>query len=531
MTIVRFYDRADDEMLRFAVIVTKSDGHWVFCMHKERRTLEVPGGHREPGEDILTTAKRELYEETGAVDFSIEPVCVYSVTMPGKNDGRETFGMLFFADVKAFEKEIHSEIERIVIQDDLPTAWTYPEIQPYLMAEVQRRQRIRSFWKAVLSQKREDLPAYFAPDAVIRWHCSDEQFTPEEYIRANCDYPGEWDGIIERIDKTQAGYVTVVKVFPADHSASYHVVSFMALENDRIVSLDEYWADDGSAPEWRKKLKIGIPIYRKKESQMASSVKDKLNNNETVRKQYGTADKLSTRISIHSKYSTNKQGFGNWIMSHYQIREEMSVLELGCGTGDMWVGKDDIIRQCSRFILSDFSGGMLDKARETLRDCAGIEYRVIDIQEIPFADGSFDIVIANMMLYHVPDLFRGLREVRRVLKQGGLFYCATFGENGMMDTIADWFSAYPVRKETNRNFTLQNGGEKLSRVFENVRCLLYEDALEVTDVNDMVDYILSLTGMTDLQKLPEDTIRSVLEQHMSGGILRIPKEYGMFIAD
>ena len=139
MTKVQFYDRVDDRKLKFAVIVTKAQEHWVFCKHRERDTLEVPGGHREPGEDILTTAKRELYEETGAVDFSIRPVCVYSVTAPRNFDGQETFGMLFYADVEAFEKELHSEIERIVIRDDLPENWTYPEIQPYLMREVQKR--------------------------------------------------------------------------------------------------------------------------------------------------------------------------------------------------------------------------------------------------------------------------------------------------------------------------------------------------------------------------------------------------------
>ena len=141
MTKVRFYDSVDDRKLRFAVIVTKTEDRWVFCKHRERNTLEVPGGHREPGEDILTTAKRELREETGAVDFSIEPVCVYSVTAPWNFDGQETFGMLYFADVKTFEEELHSEIERIVIQDELPEAWTYPEIQPYLMEEVERRRK------------------------------------------------------------------------------------------------------------------------------------------------------------------------------------------------------------------------------------------------------------------------------------------------------------------------------------------------------------------------------------------------------
>ena len=139
MTRVRFYDQAEDRKLRFAVIVTKTNGHWVFCKHRERSTLEVPGGHREPGEEILAAAKRELHEETGAVDFSIEPVCVYSVTAPWNFDGQETFGMLFYADVRAFEKDLHSESERIVSQDDLPDAWTYPDIQPLLMEEVQKR--------------------------------------------------------------------------------------------------------------------------------------------------------------------------------------------------------------------------------------------------------------------------------------------------------------------------------------------------------------------------------------------------------
>ena len=139
MVEVKFYDDVDDSLLKFAVIIARSAGKWVFCKHQKRNTYEIPGGHREPGEDILTTARRELYEETGATDFIIEPVCVYSVTAPWNFDGRETFGMLFYADVKTFDQELHSEIERIVIQDELPDAWTYPDIQPYLMQEVQKR--------------------------------------------------------------------------------------------------------------------------------------------------------------------------------------------------------------------------------------------------------------------------------------------------------------------------------------------------------------------------------------------------------
>ena len=139
VTEVRFYDDADDGLLRFAVIIARTGGKWVFCKHRERDTYEIPGGHREAGEDILDTAKRELYEETGAVDYDIKPVCVYSVTAPWNFDGAETFGMLCFADIREFEGELHSEIERIMITDTLVTEWTYPEIQPRLIEEAIRK--------------------------------------------------------------------------------------------------------------------------------------------------------------------------------------------------------------------------------------------------------------------------------------------------------------------------------------------------------------------------------------------------------
>lgn len=141
MLEVNFYEQVADELLKFAVIISKTNGKFVFCKHKERDTYEVPGGHREAGETIYETAKRELMEETGAIEFDIKPICVYSVkgkTRVNENEGEETFGMLFFADIYAFE-ELHSEIEKILITDTLVEDWTYPLIQPKLIAEAQRR--------------------------------------------------------------------------------------------------------------------------------------------------------------------------------------------------------------------------------------------------------------------------------------------------------------------------------------------------------------------------------------------------------
>ncbi len=141
MPEVKFYDNIDDELLKFAVIISKTNGKWVFCKHRERDTYEVPGGHRESGEDILTAAKRELREETGAVDFVIKPICVYSVkgkTRVNENVDDESFGMLFIADIFSFE-ELHSEIESILITEHLVDNWTYPLIQPKLLEEAERR--------------------------------------------------------------------------------------------------------------------------------------------------------------------------------------------------------------------------------------------------------------------------------------------------------------------------------------------------------------------------------------------------------
>ena len=119
---------------------------------------------------------------------------------------------------------------------------------------------VKQFWKAVLAQDEKEIRKYFHKDAYVNWHCSNEHFTVEEFIRANCDYPGDWDGEVEKIVTTGDMIITATQVYPKDCSASFHVTSFIKLKDGKIAAMDEYWADDGEAPKWRQDMKIGRKI-------------------------------------------------------------------------------------------------------------------------------------------------------------------------------------------------------------------------------------------------------------------------------
>lgn len=119
---------------------------------------------------------------------------------------------------------------------------------------------IRGFWKSVLEQNAVELKQYFHEDAYINWHCTNERFTVDEFIIANCEYPGDWEGEIERVEVMNDLYITAVRVYPRDRCASFHVTSFIKVADGKILSMDEYWADDGAVPQWRLDKHMGTAI-------------------------------------------------------------------------------------------------------------------------------------------------------------------------------------------------------------------------------------------------------------------------------
>ena len=119
---------------------------------------------------------------------------------------------------------------------------------------------VQKFWDAVLRQDADAIREYFHPDAWINWHNTNEHFTVEEFIRANCEYPGEWDGEVERVITTDTHIITATHVFSKDGSTSCHATSFIRVVDGKVASVDEYWGDDGPAPQWRQDKHIGTKI-------------------------------------------------------------------------------------------------------------------------------------------------------------------------------------------------------------------------------------------------------------------------------
>lgn len=245
--------------------------------------------------------------------------------------------------------------------------------------------------------------------------------------------------------------------------------------------------------------------------------------------QYKTPEKLDVRRALHAKYSVNPQGFDNWLHTFYGIAPGFRVLELGCGTGESWLAQASEFPRDAAITLTDLSPGMVERARETLGAWPQFSFQTADAQSIPFEDASFDLVLAHMMLYHVPDLPLALAEVRRVLKPEGRFLCATYGEHTVLKVLRPLLPGLKAGERFNRRFTLQNGAATLGTVFSKVERFDYEDALEITGVEDLLDYLYSLPSQEGLSPELRPVFARRLRERQENGLLRIPKEYGVFI--
>jgi SAM-dependent methyltransferase len=213
--------------------------------------------------------------------------------------------------------------------------------------------------------------------------------------------------------------------------------------------------------------------------------------------QYGTAGNFNARVALHQRFRTNPYGLNRWLFDRMlRLPDDSRILEIGCGPGWLWRGNSARIPPQWAVMLTDFSVGMIREARSHLGDRshhATVRYAVADAQSLPSGSGRFDAVIANYMLYHVPDRERTYTEITRVLRPGGRFFASTFGTSHMheMAAIVSRFSAHPEIPLLPQRFLLENGQVELARRFANVTVERYPDSLDVTEAEPFVAYVRS----------------------------------------
>lgn len=258
------------------------------------------------------------------------------------------------------------------------------------------------------------------------------------------------------------------------------------------------------------------------------------NDDSNIIEHYKNAKNLNVRISLHDKYSQNKQGWFPWLFEQIDFSHINKLLEVGCGNGKLWKNNKINLRNREIF-LSDSSQGMVDEVRKTLGN--DFNCMVFDCEKIPFKDNYFDAVIANHVLFYVYDINKALEEIRRVLNPLGVFYCSTYGSNHMkeINDIVQEFDSRIILSQTKLYdvFGLENGLDILRPYFKNIKMKRYDDCLVVDKSKPIIDYIMSCHGNQNeiigpnLNKFRE-FVDSIIQEK---GYIRITKDAGIFVCN
>ncbi len=252
--------------------------------------------------------------------------------------------------------------------------------------------------------------------------------------------------------------------------------------------------------------------------------------------QYKDSSRLAARARLHADYNRNPYGWFQWLFDHYRLPDNARVLEVGGGPGWLWRLNAGRIPAGWQITLSDFSAGMLAEQHSQLAAVPhSFAFAQMDAQALPFVSATFDAVIANHMLYHVPDRAKAISEMRRVLKPGGLLYTATNGEIHLQEIrqllarfesqTGEWTGVFNMP----RRYTLENAPDQLRAQFAEVEVLRYEDAIVIPDSEPLVAYVLS--GRTQLSPERIAALRTFIQAEIDKqGVLPITKDMGLLIA-
>ncbi|HEX6506457.1 MAG TPA: methyltransferase domain-containing protein [Chloroflexota bacterium] len=257
-------------------------------------------------------------------------------------------------------------------------------------------------------------------------------------------------------------------------------------------------------------------------------MKDLTDRDYLLQFQYRDASNYEARVALHRRFRSNPQELPRWFMEHLQVPENGRVLEVGCGPGGYWTEIADMIPRSWQITVTDFSVGMVAQARQRL---AALDrpFTVMqaDVQDLPFPDETFDAVIANFMLYHVPDRPRAFAKIHRVLRPGGRLFAMTHGGRHMHEFKDTVNRAAPgVLASGERGFSLENGANQLRPWFDQITLARYPDALLVTEAEPLIAFLRSYRNQLSEQQAR--AVRAEFEAELAiHGVIHIGLDSGM----
>lgn len=258
------------------------------------------------------------------------------------------------------------------------------------------------------------------------------------------------------------------------------------------------------------------------------------NMEKSLTSQYKNATNISARIRLHNLYSQNAQGWFPWLYEQCNIRPGMRILELGCGNGALWTENKPLLPQNISIYLSDISEGMIRDVRRTVGlEDTRFSFHTFDCHQIPFDAESFDLVIANHVLFYCDDISKVCHEVKRVLKSDGIFLCSTYGAQHMkeINQLVQEFDNHVVlsAEKLYERFGLENGEAILTPIFPDTRLLRYEDSLLVDRPEPIIEYILSCHGNQNQYLLERYKDFRAFVERKTGDVFSITKDAGAFL--